>query len=76
MLISFADGDVCEGKTIKILESENSEALVGIYYIDDMVDNIAWHYSVVPLPRLCKPACPVGRERGKEGDFIFLTDNI
>jgi hypothetical protein len=43
-------------------ESENSEALVGIYYIGDMVDNIAWKYSAVPLPRLCKEKEPARSE--------------
>jgi hypothetical protein len=41
-------------KVIRIWEGENSETLVRIYYIDDVVDNIAWKYSVAPLPRLCK----------------------
>jgi len=51
-------------KVIRIWEGENSETLVRIYYIDDVVDNIVWKYSVSPLPRLCKEREKVGKAIG------------
>lgn len=45
--------------------------LVGIYYIDDAVDNIVWNYSLVPLSFLGKGAGGIGWKCVNCGTFCL-----
>jgi len=48
--------------------------LPGYNFVDDVEEQKIWDYSAAPLHLRCTPACPVGREREKEGEALTLIN--